>query len=74
MRKYLKELRGRVKASQQDVAKALGISQNYYSQIENGIKQKDINLGLLIKMAAFFEVDLEYLIEQEKALTDKRNA
>lgn len=61
-------------ATQEQTATALNISQNYYSQIENGIKQKDINLGLLIKMAAFFEVDLEYLIEQERAISDKKGA
>jgi len=68
MREYLKNMRVKKKATQEDVAFALNMSQNNYSQIENGIKQKDMNLSLLIKLSNYFEVDLDYLIEQEKAL------
>ena len=68
MREYLKNMRTNKSATQDDVAAALNMSQNHYSQIENGIKQKDINLSLLIKLSDYFEVDLDYLIEQEKAL------
>lgn len=68
MREYLKNMRVKKKATQEDVAFALNMSQNNYSQIENGIKQKDMNLSLLIKLSDYFEVDLDYLIEQEKAL------
>lgn len=68
MREYLKNMRIQKKATQDDVAAALNMSQNHYSQIESGIKQKDMNLSLLIKLSGYFEVDLDYLIEQEKAL------
>ena len=74
MREYLKNMRTKKKATQEETAYALNISQNYYSQIENGIKPKDISLGLLIKMAVYFEVDIEYLIEQERDLAKKKGA
>lgn len=74
MRQYLKELRAKKKISQRNIAGALGISQNYYSQIENGIRKASIDLDLLIKLSNFFEVDLEYLIEQERAISDKKGA
>lgn len=74
MRKYLRDLRLEKKASQQVTADALGISQNYYSCIENGTRKASIDLCLLIKLSAFFEVDLNYLIEQEKAIAGKKGA
>lgn len=72
MRNYLRELRLKKKASQKVTAKALGLSQNYYSCIESGTRKASIDLGLLIKLSTFFEVDLDYLIEQEKALTSEK--
>lgn len=74
MRKYLRDLRLKKKASQQVTADALGISQNYYSCIENGTRKASIDLCLLIKLSAFFEVDLNYLIEQEKTIAGKKGA
>lgn len=65
MRAYLKELRINKAATQEETAAALNISQNYYSQIENGIKQKNIDLRLLIKLSDFFEVDLQSLVNDE---------
>ena len=74
MRKYLRDLRLNKKVSQQVTADALGISQNYYSCIENGTRKASIDLCLLIKLSAFFEVDLNYLIEQERDLAKKKGA
>lgn len=74
MRKYLRDLRLEKKASQQVTADALGISQNYYSCIENGTRKASIDLCLLIKLSAFFEVDLTYLIEQEKTIAGNKGA
>lgn len=70
MRQYLKELRNKKKISQQGVADALNISQNYYSQIETGVRKPSIDLMFLIKLSEFFDVELDYLIEQEKALAN----
>lgn len=74
MRKYLRDLRLEKKASQKVTAEALGLSQNYYSCIESGTRKASIDLGLLIKLSAFFEVELEYLIEQEKAIASIKGA
>lgn len=38
MREYLKNAREDMNLTQKDVALFLGISQNYYSDIENGIR------------------------------------
>ena len=74
MREYLKNIRVKKSVTQEEVAFALNMSQNHYSQIENGIKQRDMNLSLLIKLSDYFEVDLGYLIEQEKAISSIKGA
>ena len=52
--------------SQQSISKLLNISQNYYSNIENGERQKKLDLPLAIKISKIFEVSLDWIIEQEK--------
>lgn len=65
MRDYLKRLRLEKQYTQKEVAEALNISQNYYSCIENGLKQKEISFILLLKFAEFFDVDINELIAKE---------
>ena len=66
MRKYLKELRDKKEISQKQTANILGISQNYYSMIENGERQKDLDLSIVTKLAELFNVSVEWIAEQEK--------
>lgn len=68
-REYLRKLRTSKHVTQKELADALGMSQNNYSQIECGIKQKNIELRLLIKLADFFNVDLHELISEEVKYT-----
>ena len=74
MRQYLKKLRADKDVSQKTTADALGISQNYYCCIENGTKQKNIDLRILVKLSSFFDVSLEWLIEQENSLAENKGA
>ena len=67
MRDYLKGLRIKNNYTQKEVAEALNISQNYYSYIENGLKQKEISFVLLLKFADFFMVDIGELVAAETA-------
>ena len=61
MRAYLKTLRNEKSLSQENVAQCLGIKQNYYAMIENGERQKDMNLSLAEKLADVFEVPIEFI-------------
>lgn len=56
----LKELRRRKHISQQALAKAVGSSQSSINSYENDIYEPDINM--LIKLANFFDVSIDYLI------------
>ena len=71
MRDYLKGLRIKNNYTQKEVAEALNISQNYYSYIENGLKQKEINFVLLLRFAEFFKVDISELVAAETAWIHK---
>ena len=65
-RTYLKQLRADSKKSMQEVAEAFGITRQYYEMIENGERQKKMDLALIVKIADFFGVPLEQVAEYEK--------
>lgn len=58
--KRLKDLREDHDYLQKDVAKLLGISQQYYSQYELG--KYTMPIELLIKLAQEYKVSLDYLV------------
>lgn len=74
MRNYLKTLRTKNAVSQKDLADALGITQAYYSHIEAGTRQNTIDLSLLAKIADYFNVPVQQLVEQELALVNEKGA
>ncbi len=45
---------------QKDVAKLLGISQQYYSEYENG--KRSIPIFHLMKLAEFYNVSVDYIV------------
>ena len=63
MREWLKALRG--ERSTADIAKLLGISQQYYSYIENGERQKRMNIQLCERISKIFDISVEQIIEYE---------
>lgn len=66
LREYLKKLRKEKQLTQQNVADVLGISQNYYHNIEYGERQKDLDLSIVMKLSELFDVTVEWIAEQEK--------
>ena len=66
-RKYLIEMREKKQISQQIVADRIGISRQYYSAIEMGTRQKNMDITLISALAKIFEVSLECIIERENA-------
>ena len=59
MRTWLKELRKNKNLTQAELAKILGIRQNYYCEIENGKKQPELFFATAIKLADIFGLTLE---------------
>ena len=68
MREWFKLLREKNKFSQQDVAEKLNKSRQYINLIENGERQKDLDLSLVIKLAKIFGVSVDYIISEEEKL------
>lgn len=64
----LKELRENANLTQSDIAKLLNVSQVAYSYYEIG--KRAIPLDLLIRLAAFYETSVDYILY----LTDKRKS
>lgn len=59
----LRDLRNQKKMSQEDLAKILGMTRATYANYETGKTQPD--LENLIKLADYFNVSLDYLLEHK---------
>lgn len=68
MRKWLKTLRDKNSLTQRDLADLLNISQNYYCNIENGVKQVDLNLSTASKLSDIFNIPLSTIRNYEEAM------
>lgn len=62
----IKNLRTDRDLSQSDVAKVIGVAQRTYADYESGNVR--INVDALIKLAAFYDVDMNYI----SGLSDKK--
>lgn len=65
MRTYLKREREKLGFTQKDVADKLGISPNYYCDIENGNRQNEIKASILVGLANIFELSVEEIVKME---------
>lgn len=66
LRGRLKDLRMNAGLSQREVAKELGVSRSAYSQIETG--ERKVGAEELFKLAGFFEVDINNLLDLKKGV------
>ena len=64
--KRLKDLRENNDLLQKDIAKILGISQQYYSEYEKG--NRTIPISHLITLAKFYNTSIDYIV----GLTNKK--
>lgn len=66
MRKYLITLREKRCETQQNVADSLGISRQYYNMIENGERQKRMDMMLISGLANHFNMKVSTIANYEK--------
>lgn len=59
----IRDLREDADLKQKDIAKILNVSQNTYSQYENGIIS--LTAEVLIKIANFYNVSIDYLLNRK---------
>ena len=70
MRDYLVSLRKANGLTQRQLAEELDISESYYNQIENGERQKNMDVSLLGKLSAALDVSITELYEHERYKED----
>lgn len=69
MREWLKAARTEKNLTMKEMSSKLGISESYYCSIENGIRQKKMDLGLVAALASILEIPMEKIaqLESERA-------
>lgn len=65
MRGWLKCLRKDLGYSQGETAKLLGVSRQSYCFIENGNRQTDMSLSLMVKISEVFNITLDEIKQFE---------
>lgn len=67
MREWLFNIRKEKGMTQNDVAKQLDISEAYFNYIENGERQKKMDIAIASKLSVVFGIPLSKIIDYEKA-------
>lgn len=65
MREWLKAQREEHGLTQARIAEKLGISEGYYSYIENGERQKRMDITLVTKLSDIFHLSIQQIVEFE---------
>ena len=65
MRKWLKDLRIEKNLSMKELGSRLGISESYYCEIENGNRQKKMDVTLIAGLSIALEVPMTRILELE---------
>lgn len=68
MREYLKNARLSLGMTQEDVAKCIGISTNYYCSIEKGERQRDMKASILIALSEILRIPVSEMLSSERKL------
>ncbi len=68
MRNYLLTLRKEKNLTQKELAQKLDVSESYYNQIENGERQKNMDISLVNRLSLVLEVPITTIIEHENEL------
>lgn len=66
MRVWLKTAREKAGLSMAALAKILGISESYYCMVENGQRQKTMDLTLAAMLSAALQIPIEQILELEQ--------
>lgn len=69
MRQWLKDAREKLDMSQQDVATSIGITRQYYQQIEAGDRQQKMDITLMTKLSDCLGVPITDIVAYERSAT-----
>ncbi len=66
MRDWLLNARKQKELTQAQIAEKLGITESYYCMIENGDRQKKMDITLVTKLSLILDIPITEIIENEK--------
>ena len=66
MRQWMKEMREKNGITQAQMGEQLDISEAYYSYIESGDRQKNLDLTLAAKLSVIFGIPIQQIVEFER--------
>lgn len=66
MRDWLAAIRKEKGMTQLEVARAIDVSESYYYYIENGDRQKKMDVALAAKLSVVFGIPVSQIIEYEQ--------
>ena len=67
-RQYLIDYRKENGIKAADMAERLGLSESYYSQIENGKRQKNMDIALVAVISKVTGIPLQEIVEHESCM------
>ncbi len=65
MREWLKTARVKKNLSMAEMGKRLNISESYYSYIESGERQKNMDISLASKISVILDIPLNEIVKAE---------
>lgn len=65
MREWMKEKRTEKGLTMRETAEKLDISEAYYSYIESGERQKNMDITLVAKLSVIFSLPIQQIVELE---------
>ena len=68
MREYLVALRKEKNLTQKELARKLDVSESYYNQIENGERQKNMDISLVNRLSLVLGIPITTIIKHENEL------
>lgn len=68
MRDWLIDARKSANLTQKQIASRLGITEGYYSYIESGERQKQMDITFAVKLAEVLGVPIQTVIDHEKSV------
>ncbi|MBU5432663.1 helix-turn-helix domain-containing protein [Intestinimonas sp. MSJ-38] len=66
MREWLRKLRNEKGLTMKDMGEKLGISESYYCAIENGDRQKKMDMMIASGLATIFEISVLSIVTYEE--------
>ena len=73
MRQWLRNAREAKGFSQQSVAEKIGITRQYYQQIETGERQQKMDITLVTKLSQIFDMPINQIVDNESNIEKGEN-